>query len=333
MITTRSGIAIVAVLCVAAVAFFALSANSLEKRQVRWLISHQPTDVFSEAAEVFARELSARTNGRLQLEVIEPADIGWGDGDIPNSEVEKRLRNGEVELATAYTVPLGAEYPAFWALNLPYLVGSYEDAEALIESEAADVILDSLDSSDMRALAFTMSGGLRIIASKNFSIDDAGSLKGKRIATSGGPVAEETLRALGAIPVSAQIESLGVPENIDGFETTYSRLSALDGASAYARYINETNHSIFLTTILARADFLDSLSSEDRAALIEAARVAARQERADSRALAAEVKESLAASGSTIVDLPDIRTMLRDMTTSVRGSQYVPEGIRALLAN
>ena len=289
--------------------------------QVRWLLSHQPTDVFARATQVFAETLARESGGALVLKIIDPEDVGVAAGDVPNAKAFELLDSGAVELATTYTVPLGKEYPAFWSLNLPFLFDTYDNASRVLDGPVGQEILDTLAShTTAHGLAFTMSGGFRIIVSKDTKIQTLNDLKGKRIATSGGPVAEATLSALGAVPVSMDLEN-GNPDlfSIDGVETTYSRLSAVIGAKpAYTKYINETNHNIFLTAIIAGKSFYDSLSPKDQVALKKAAEAAALVEREDSIALGARTRFALEEKGSIITPLTaELEKAMREKTEGV----------------
>lgn len=272
-------------------------------REVRWLLSHQPTDVFKNAVQVFAEELSKKTDGRLTLSVIEPRDIGVLNGDVPHATVLEVLSNGHAEIATDYTVALGFDDPNMWKLNLPFLFSGYEDALQKLDSPAAAQIL--AQTKGVRGLALTMSGGLRLIASKSGPIASLSDFKGKRILTAGGPIAEATLKAFGATPVPSDLahaEAALDTSTIDGVEITYSRLGeVIGGSSAYTKYIGETNHSMFLTAILASNAFYDSLSLEDQAALRSAATKAAQIERQDSIELGNTVRDQLKKEGSVIL--------------------------------
>lgn len=299
---------LVIVVLAGAVFFFSpkTSAGAPEaKRHVRWLISHQPTDVFARSIEVFRKELETRTDGRLTLDVVKPDEVGYGAvGDIPNADVLEMLKKGDVELATTYTAALGADDSALWSINLPFLFADYTQAGKVLDGKGGqDLLLTVASHTDTHALAFTMSGGFRILASK-VPLTSLSDIKGKHIATSAGPVAEATLRALGAVPVSTNIETAGSEpdlSSIDAIETTYSRLSQVaDGQSAYTQHIAQTYHSMFLTVILASDSFYESLSAEDAQALQEAALAAAQVEREDSIALGESTKEKLINSGASI---------------------------------
>lgn len=270
-------------------------------RHVRWLIGHKPTEVFDASVEYFADELAKETNGRLVLDVILPEELGYKN-DIPHADVMRYLSEGKTDLATTYTAALGATEKKLWMVMLPFLVPDYGGVERLLEGPAGEQVLASVENAtDVRALAFTMSGGLRIIASSK-PVRSPSDFKGMRIAVSAGPVAEAALRALGAVPVPTNLEA-ETPNltNIDAVETAYSRLfSILGRESAYTKHIAETYHSIFLTTILASDSFYDSLSPEDQAVLRRIARDAARIERADSIAFGLQTKEVLKSEGAVV---------------------------------
>lgn len=270
-------------------------------RHVRWLIGHKPTEVFDASIQFFADELAKETNGRLVLDVILPEELGY-ENDIPHADIMRYLSEGEIELATTYTAALGATEKKLWMVMLPFLVPDYDGVELLLDGPVGERVLASVeDATDVRALAFTMSGGLRIIASSK-PIDSPSDFKNMRIAVSAGPVAEAALRALGAVPVPTNLEA-ETPNltNIDAVETAYSRLfSILGRESAYTKHIAETYHSIFLTTILASDSFYDSLSPGDQSALRRIARDAARIERADSIAFGLQTKETLKSEGTVV---------------------------------
>ncbi len=267
------------------------------------MLTHKPTDVFVRATGVFSQELAKDTGGALTIKTMTPDQAGVQiTHDVPTDKVFQMLNDGSTELASAYTVSLGQNDPAFLGLTLPFLFSSYDTAPALLDGPVGLGILSGLK--DAKALAFTMSGGYRIIASKK-KIGSLADLKGLRIATSGGPVAEATLTAFGAVPVPVDLES-GVTtfdaQSVDAVETTYSRLTlVLGNDTPYKQFIFETNHSMFLTAILASNSFYNSLSPDKQAALQKAALAAAAVERQDSIALGDKTKAQLISGGTVVV--------------------------------
>lgn len=289
-----------------------LGASTQKAIPVTWVVSHYPTDVFKRAADTFASELSKQSNGSMALKVVYPQDLGVTKGDIPHDKVMAMLKDGTANVATDYTVALGTKSPDLWAVNLPFLFSDFSSIGTSLDGAMGTAIMKNLPSTQgVVGLAFTMSGGYRIIASKSFKVTSPADLKGKRIATSGGPVAQETLKALGATPVALDLESGSAkidPATIDGVETTYSRLGEVIGASDYTKYVSETNHSVFLTALLADQRFYSSLTPAQQTALMNAAKAAAAVERQDSKALADKVKADLMSKGSTVTMLSPEQT-------------------------
>jgi TRAP-type C4-dicarboxylate transport system substrate-binding protein len=288
---------------VALVFFSSVSAQSSpEPTVVRWLLAHEPTDVYARAIDVFAEELEKESGGRMKLETVTPAQLAI-EGQTSNEQIMQLLESGSVELSSTFGIANGTLDARFWAWQLPFLFENYGDVERAFGSETGETLLTGLsERSPVHALAYTLSGGFRIIASKD-AIQSLEDLKGLRIATAGGPVAEETLRAIGAIPVMVGADDADNVGDADAIETTYARISSVAKNDGYTKYILETNHSLFLTTLVASDQFFNSLSAEDQQALTRAARTAAAIERADAVTLNANVKAQLETDGSTVTPL------------------------------
>lgn len=293
------------------------TARAAQPTSVRWLLAHEPVGLYDEAVGVFAETLTRESNGELVLEVVRPDTEKYPNG-MSYADVLAELASGSVQLSSTFAVADGTTYNRFWALGLPFLFTDYDDALARITGASGEALLEGLSiEAPYKALAYTLSGGFRIIASDSFSVRTLSDLQGKRIATSGGPVAEATLAALGAEPVT--IREGEKVKSVDGIETTYTRISeTLDTAPSFAKHVSELNHSFFLTTIVVDDAFFASLSPRGQRALEQAARAAAKVEREDSIALAQATKESLIAQGSDIsIPSAEVREALRELTSGV----------------
>ena len=95
------------------------------------------------------------------------------------------------------------------------------------------------------------------------------------------PIAEETLSAVGAIPVPIELEQIneGVQDGIIvGGESTYPRFYGLK-QNEFMNTINDAEHSLFLTTILVAKDFWKTLDDDLKNEIEDASFDAARAER------------------------------------------------------
>lgn len=287
--------------------FIAVKASAVSAPatvEIRWLIAHEPTSVFERAEKIFADELAARSDGRMTLRVLKPGDAGFS-GDVPSPEVRRLMDERAIELATIPVVNLAGIDQRMLVFNLPFLFDDYAAAEAVLDGPVGSELLRGIaERTNAYALAFTFSGGFKVIPTSKKKISDARDLKSLRIATPHGLVSEDSLRGFGAVPVTTDLEDIGVAlgrKDIDAIETTYTRMSTW--LTPDVRYVLESNHAVFLTALIAEGDFYGSLSKSDRQILIDAAQAAAHTERADSIALAAKNRETLKEMGIEVTAL------------------------------
>ena len=257
---------------------------TMSKKHVKWVLAHEPIELFIRAAKVFAAEVNARAPEQLEIEVMTMSEYTqkYNNGVVVTKhELVDLLDQGKIEMSQTYTITLGKVNKDFFALDLPFLFESHDHASRVFEGEVGKQLLDSLqESKKVKGLAFTYSGGFRIIPG-NEPVARIEDLRGVKVRTSHSPVAIETFKTLGADVVPMELEELSENlgnANVDIGESTYPRVYAL-GHDKVSKVINHTEHSLFLTSILIGTDFWNSLSQELQTVVSEAAQVAARYER------------------------------------------------------
>jgi len=252
--------------------------------KVRWVLAHEPIELFIRAAKVFAAEVEARAPGRLDIEVMTMSEYSerYNDGVVVTKhELVDLLDSGRIEMSQTYTITLGKVNRDFFALDLPFLFRDHAHASRVFEGAVGKQLLDSLqDVKKIKGLAFTYSGGFRIIPG-NEPVAKIEDLRDVRVRTSFSPVAIDTFKAVGADVVPMELEEL--TENLGAAtvaigESTYPRVYALNQASV-SKVINHTEHSLFLTSILVGSDFWAVLDADLQQVVADAALVAARHER------------------------------------------------------
>ena len=296
---TEGGALVSGLLILLAISGFFPSAVVKDTREVRWLIAHEPTDLFSRAADIFATELAKESDGELTLRVVGLDAMGYS-GNVPVADIFRFMEKGEIELSSILAVGLEQQDSSFGIVNLPFLFKDYESAERILDGDSGKALLASVsEHTPIQALSFTFSGGFRILASEKKI-----GIKGQRVAINGGAVSKEIFRLLGATPIMAEEE---YPADTVTVETVYTRIAAL-GDNTSIEEILETKHSLFLTAIVASDSFYESLTTKQRFALEKAASAAAKAEREDSIALAAKTREELLRRGVHIVTLSPAET-------------------------
>jgi len=128
-----------------------------------------------------------------------------------------------------------------------------------------------------------------------------------KIRTNRNPVAQETMRVLGADIFVCETEDTRahiIEGDCEGGETVYSRIYPL-GQNEVSKSVLDTKHSLFLTTMIMRDDFWATLSPEVRAVIKDAAIKAGRREREVTIQDGETARQQLIADGINIVDLTD----------------------------
>lgn len=280
----------------------------MSKKQVKWVLAHEPIELFIRAAKVFAAEVNARAPEQLEIEVMTMSEYSekYNNGVlVTKHELVDLLDSGKIEMSQTYTITLGKINKDFFALDLPFLFKDHDHASRVFEGDVGAGLLDSLqETKKIKGLAFTYSGGFRIIPG-NEPVARIEDLRGIKVRTSHSPVAIETFRTLGADVVPMELEELSEnlgSANVAIGESTYPRVYAL-GHDKVSKVINHTEHSLFLTSILIGTDFWNTLSAELQSVVAESAKVAARYERVISIDDVAKTQARAEADGIEVIKM------------------------------
>jgi TRAP-type C4-dicarboxylate transport system substrate-binding protein len=162
--------------------------------------------------------------------------------------------------------------PEFLALEMPFIFESHDHAKRVLEGEIGRKMLDCLkDKSPAKGMEFTYSGGFRCIVSET-PIEGLDGLKGVNFATTYNPVTLDTCEAIGAVPKIFSMRDLYIDPDFfkqegvgaDALETTIPRFLA-QFKDTSKRYLINTKHNLFLTSIIIGNEFWATLSEEQQA--------------------------------------------------------------------
>lgn len=291
-------------------------------RKIRWLIAHQPQDLFVRTARAFSKELSRHLDGQFEVEILTYPEYAEKYGEIPDignlahydeteftdpaqkNRIEKGIEalwgsmtDGAIEMSQMQVGQIGPLHQDFHAIDLPYLFEDHDHVSRVVDGEIGQQLCKELaEKSGVRGLAFTYSGGYRVLGSDEpiMSLDD---LQGLRVVVENSVSLGTAIEKLGAktIKVSPnlwkKLDLVGKGE-ADAIETTYLRF--------FGKHVFKTNHSVFMTTILVSNQFWDSLTEEQQTAFTFAARHAAVVERQWAIEDAARYEEEAQSKGVTI---------------------------------
>ena len=147
-----------------------------------------------------------------------------------------------------------------------------------------------------------------------------------KIRTNRNPVAQETFKVLGIDPFICETEDTRahiIEGDCEGGETVYSRIYPLK-QNDVTKSVIDSKHSLFLTTMIMRNDFWETLSPEVRAVIKDAAIKAGRREREVTIADGEAAKQQLLADGISVHDLTPEEEQLWKQKTQVVYDKFEP---------
>lgn len=299
-----------------------------EPRNIRWLIAHQPQELFVRTAKAFSEELNKLCPGELNVEILTYPEYSkkyhpidklelLSEKDVSIDEAIQAfwqaLFNSEIEMSQIQVGQVGELYSDFKVIDLPFIFDDHDHVKEVLEGSIGQELCSTLGKkSQVTGLAFTYSGGYRVIGS-NEPITTVQDLEGLRIVVQDPITLGTTIESMGGQAISIppnlwnKYDALG-NDNADAIETTYLRFNG--------KHILKTNHSMFMTTIVISNKFWDSLTEKQQQAFRAAAQLAAQREREWSVQDADTFEKNAVANGVTITEISE-----QDQETLKRKSQ------------
>ncbi len=257
--------------------------------KLRWVLAHIPYDLFLRSANIFAKKVYEKSNGQVEIEILGADEYVTKYMSAENVDTVEGVQfadlvdKGIVEMSQMYNTTLTHYNDNLNVLELPYLFRDHNHATKVLDGEIGMGMLRDLENkSNIRGLAFTYSGGFRmIVGDEPLSVE---SLKGQRIRTSSSLAAQKTFEAVGSTPVNVPIYKMSEAlkdGTVDIGENTWARYfrTNIDGVK---RCVTDTKHSLFLTAIIINKQVWEGLDAEIQQYMQEAAIEAAISERAES---------------------------------------------------
>lgn len=257
--------------------------------KIRWVLAHDPIDLFLRAAKVFVKELEAQAPGDLEFEVLtldEYSQKYYNGKPVTKYDLLNLMEQGDLEMSQVYTTWLAERYNKnLNVIDMPFLFENHDHASRVFDGEIGAEMLAGIANSGkgVRGLAFTYSGGYRMIPSTS-EIKSIEDFKGKKVRVSPSPCAEDTFKLLGAETVKFPVEDIAeaVGEGkVEAGESTYARFFSLKQDTT-CPVIVDARHNISATSIIVNDKFWSTLPTHIQQILQNAAYTSARSERQES---------------------------------------------------
>lgn len=285
----------------------------MKNLNLTWVLSHEPYELFHKAAYYFADQIRQKTNGSINIEVLDLPDYNSKVGKSlttigsDRQEVINLTESGEIDIATVYVNSLAAINKDLFVWDMPYLFNDISDASKHLDGAIGQRLLRDVSAkSDIVPLTYTFSGGFRLMPSTK-PIAKFEDFAGLKVGSTKSPVSMDTFRALGADPVEMNVEDLRdsmANGTVDCGETTYPRFFVL-GHDTVSKYINDTTHNVFLTCIITNKTLWAKLTKQQQDLFYATALEAAAIERKETVEQVIPVQQRAATLGIQTVKMSE----------------------------
>jgi TRAP-type transport system periplasmic protein len=261
-----------------------------------------PKEPYHDGFTKWAKRVEERTKGGLKIEVFHSAQLG------KEEDIIEQIRQGANIGQNTDSARMGNYVPGIAVMNGPYFAETLEDVAKLRKAPTVIKWQDELATKfGLKVLSFNWVQGYRHFFT-NKPVKTPDDLKGQRIRTPPAPIWQESIRALGAVPVAMAFGEMypGLQQRaIDGVELVYNNIP---GGRFYEvlKFANETKHIMLINFEVVSAKWFDGLPKEYQAALIEECDRAGEETSKEIFRLEAEVEQQLKGRGMTIVKDVDL---------------------------
>lgn len=246
--------------------------------------------------------VSERTNGELTIDVYANAQLG------AEEDVIEQMRMGANIGHNTDFARLGNYVPEVAVFNGPYMLESLDDVKKAQQLDCVKEWEKRLEEEfGLKVLSFAYVQGYRNVIS-NKAVTKPEDLSGMKIRTAGAPIWQESIRAIGATPVSlarSEIYSAAQTKAIDGIEDVYTAYANAQ-LNEVLKVVSETHHIYLVNVSVCSADWFNSLPEEYQQILVEEADKAGYAVSESIQENADQVKQEMIDAGVTIVPYEDI---------------------------
>lgn len=262
--------------------------------------------IFHQGLEIFAGKVAEKTDGAVAVEVFGDRQLG------DDKQLLEGLQIGLIDgaLVSSATLPLVLGAGAFDALQLPFVVGSYQDLSDVLTSELGDELLATLDQYSIKGVGFVEAGQRHFLTSGD-AVTSTGGFAGLKTRIVPIPLHKAVWEAIGVNPIGmayGEIYSALETGTIDAVEIN---LSSVASESLYdaAKNVTMTGHYFWPGVIMLSGATWDKLSDEQKAAVADAGREATAEAYALAASQEADTRAALTEHGVTISELSDLDAM------------------------
>jgi TRAP-type transport system periplasmic protein len=278
-----------------------LAGGASAQTQINIATVTNPDLVHTKAAFWFKECVEKAAPGKLSVAVHHSASLG------SETQVLQQIQLGTTQISVCTTGPIEAFVPEIKALEMPFVLPSYEAADKVLDGPIGQELGKKFEKSGFLALAY-LDNGFRNVTNSKRQIKTPDDIKALKIRTMEAPTHLAIWRAIGANPtpmawpIFTQLQQ-GV---IDGQENPIAVIHGAKLVEAGQKYLTLTRHVYSALVFVANKAFVEGLPAAERKAVMECARSASLQGRSFIRDNEAKQIAELKTAGMQVEEKPDL---------------------------
>lgn len=281
-------------------AAFALpaAAQDIQERVIRFGHLNNADHPVSFGVKRFGELVAAKSGGKLKVQEFPASTLG------NEMQQQSALQGGVQEMSAPATTSLAGIVKEFGLVDFPFSVGSFAQADALLDGPLGQALIARLPEKGLVALGY-WDLGFRNVTNSKRPITRPEDLDGLKLRVIPNPVFLDTFKAFKANPVPMPFAELyGALESkaVDGQENPFAVILS-NKMFEVQKYVSATNHVYAANIVLVSKRFWDKLSPAEQKIMNDAANETRGYQRQVSRAAAQKAVGELQAKGMAYNEL------------------------------
>ncbi len=313
----------------AALALAAAFGATAQEIKIRFAHSLSPTEPAHLAAEYFAKNVAARTNGRVQITVFPAEQLG------PGKDVNEMIRQGANVMNITDPGYLSDFVPDVGVLNGPYLIKTPQEYEKLLASDWFKGIDQKLEAAGFKLIMANGFFGQRHLISDK-PVRKPEDIAGMTVRVPPNTMWIETFKAMGARPTTVQWSEVYNALQQHVVEGAEAPLGSLWGSKLQEtrKVISLTGHFTAFVMWPINATFFNKLPKDIQQVLLEEGKKAGAEMTRLTLASQDDYMNKFKAAGVTIVSDVDIPAFQKATASVYKAFPKWTPGLReTVLAN
>jgi tripartite ATP-independent transporter DctP family solute receptor len=245
------------------------SAADAQPIKIRLANAASPPHPFYKAGEMFKEGVEKGTGGKVEVQYLHSRQLG------EDRQIVEGVMAGTIDATVCSTITMTVlgKKTSFEALQLPFLVSSYDNFAKVLTSPAAQALLEDLSTVGVKGLTF-FEGGLRHFLSARGPVTKVDDFKGLKVRVIGVPLHLAIWQAAGTAPVAMNYGEIYTSLQTRVIDAVEINVSSVESEKFWepAKHFTYTGHYFWPGAIIYNKAKFEALPADVQRVMIDVGR-------------------------------------------------------------